>query len=404
MGAPKIGRSGGVGPGPQLLAARLGMRADQGPHCQEMGVVENDGAVDTGQFDELPLPLDGTGPLADGDVFDRTSDQSLAGGAVRGRMAVVFPGGGDDILGIQDAYGVQDVFQTPMGGIIDQQRPLPFEAEIKHHLDEIRRDLAISQAIRQAALEVSDVVNLPLFLAFRGQNPGLVHNHQLAVRREMGHDIRVVHDAVDRMEELGIELAGRGVVDMRPFHGTVVHEAEVSVHGQVGERVGRRRQPIEELLQMALGNVADARTGPHDQRQCHGQVFAGAAGNALQVLDEFHPIRFARLDPQPLGGKTLYERIRGAGILQEAIHRKFRGLGMDYCQQLAELRRKLAVVEETGRVLGNRDRILLRAAFRLIPMGNEADDFSPDLGLGYGSKYVQRRHVADNTIESPRTQ
>ena len=37
-------------------------------------------------------------------------------------------------------------------------------------------------------------------------------------------------------------------------------------------------------------------------------------------------------------------------------------------------------------------------------MGNKADDLSPDFGLGYGSKYIQWRHAADNTKESPLAQ
>ena len=37
------------------LASGVGMRADQGPDRQEMGVVEDNGPVDTGQFDQLPF-------------------------------------------------------------------------------------------------------------------------------------------------------------------------------------------------------------------------------------------------------------------------------------------------------------------------------------------------------------
>ena len=56
VGAPKIGRSCGVGPGAQL-AAGVGMRSNQGPHRQEIRVIEDNRPVDTGQFDQLPLLL-----------------------------------------------------------------------------------------------------------------------------------------------------------------------------------------------------------------------------------------------------------------------------------------------------------------------------------------------------------
>ena len=91
VSAPKICRSCGGDPGSQL-ASGVGMRANQGPNRQQMRVVEDNRAVDAGQFDQLPLLLDGTGLLADGDVFNRTSDQDLSAGPVRDRMAVAFPG------------------------------------------------------------------------------------------------------------------------------------------------------------------------------------------------------------------------------------------------------------------------------------------------------------------------
>ena len=82
VSAPKICRFCRGDPGSQL-ASGVGMRSDQCPNRQEMGVIEDNRAVDAGQFDQLPLPLDGTGLLADGDVFDRTSDQNLSAGPVR---------------------------------------------------------------------------------------------------------------------------------------------------------------------------------------------------------------------------------------------------------------------------------------------------------------------------------
>ena len=202
------------------------------------------------------------------------------------------------------------------------------------------------------------------------------------------------------MEELGIELVGRRVVDLGPFHGAIVHQAKVGVDGQVRERVGGGGQPIEELLQMGLGNVADACPRPNEKRQRNRQILTGPPGDGLQILDEFHPIRLPRLDPQPVGGEPLHEDIRGVGILQEAVHRKLFGPAADSLQQLAEVRREFAVVEETGLVRSNGDRILLRAAFRLIPMGNEADNLPPDFGLRYRSQHVQWRHAADDTKKS----
>ena len=47
---------------------------------------------------------------------------------------------------------------------------------------------------------------------------------------------------------------------------------------------------------------------------------------------------------------------------------------------------------ETGRVLPNGNQILLGAAIRFIPMGYEADNFSPDFSLGYGSQDIDWRH------------
>ena len=220
------------------------------------------------------------------------------------------------------------------------------------------------------------------------------------MRCKVGDEIRVVHDAVDRMEELGIELVGRGVVDLGPFHGAVVHQTKIGVNGEIRERVGRRSEPIEELLQVSLGNVADSRAGANDERQGNRQVLAGASRDSLQVFDEFHPIQFPRLHAQPLGGETLHEDVRGTGILHEPVEREFLGSGGDLCQQLAEVGREPAVVVETGRVGSNRNRVFFRAAFRLIPMGNEADDLSTNLSLRYGSKHVDGRHAADDTEES----
>ena len=147
--------------------------------------------------------------------------------------------------------------------------------------------------------------------------------------RKVGNKIRIVHDAVDRMEKLGIEFAGRGVVDLGPFHGAVIHEAQIGVHGEVGERVRRGSQPIEELLQMMLGNVSLPRAGTNDERQRYRQVLAGAAGDGLQVFDEFHPIRFPRLHPQPFGGETLDKSIRGARVLGEPVQGNLSGPSAD---------------------------------------------------------------------------
>ena len=104
------------------LAARVGMRADQRPHRHQIRVIEDNPGVDTGQFDELPL-FYGTGLLADGDAFNRTANQGQPAGPVGKGMAVAFPGRGGDAHGIQDARGIQDAFQDPMLGVVNEHAP-----------------------------------------------------------------------------------------------------------------------------------------------------------------------------------------------------------------------------------------------------------------------------------------
>ena len=210
-----------------------------------------------------------------------------------------------------------------MLGVVNQQCPLPFEAEVEHHFDEIGGHISISQAIRQAALEVPGVVDPPLLLAFGGQDPRLVHDDQIAMRRKVGDEIRVIHDAVDRMEELGIELAGRGVVDLGPFHGAVVHQAQVGVNGEVRERVGGGGQPIEELLQVGLGNVSDARAGPNDAASGQPASFRWCGGRRVsRYLMSFTQSGSLDCIRSHSVAKLSIEDVRGAGILQEAIQRE----------------------------------------------------------------------------------
>ncbi len=103
-----------------------------------------------------------------------------------------------------------------------------------------------------------------------------------------------------------------------------------------------------------------------------------------------------------LAAVTLYENVRGTGVLHEPVERQILGSGADLCQQLAEIGREPAVVVETGRVLSNRNRVFFGTAFRLIPMGNEADDLSTNLSLRYGSQYIGGYHGVDNTeVSSP---
>ena len=245
------------------------------------------------------------------------------------------------------------------------------------------------------------VVDPPLLLTLRGQNPHLIHDDQIAMGCQVGHEIRVVHDAVDRMQELRIELARYRVVDLRPFHGAIVHQAEVGIDGEVGERVGRRGQAIEEFLQVGLGDIPmpapAARSGsgrPASFRWC--------GGDGLQVLDKFHPIQFpdcsSHSAAKPSTSTSVapaYSRKRSTGSCSVRCGSR---------QQLAQVRRELAVIVETGRVGSNGDRVFLRAAFGLIPMGNEADNFSPDFGLGDGSQHIQWGHAADNTKKPPPAQ
>ena len=163
--------------------------------------------------------------------------------------------------------GFKMPLQKPMLGVVNQQCPLSSEAEVEHHFDEIGSDISIPQAVRKAALEAPGVVDPPLLLAFRCQHARLVHNDQIAMRRKVGNEIRVIHDTVDRMEELRIEPVRRGVFDLGPLQRAIVHQTKVGINSEIRERVGRRSEPIKELLQVSLGNVANARAGSNDERQ-----------------------------------------------------------------------------------------------------------------------------------------
>ena len=106
VGTPKICRFCGGDPGSQL-ASGVGMRSNQRPDCQQMAVVEDDRTVDACQFGQLPLPLDGAGPLADGDVFNRISNQDLSAGPIGDPLPLCVPDGGMMLAGLRMLTGLR---------------------------------------------------------------------------------------------------------------------------------------------------------------------------------------------------------------------------------------------------------------------------------------------------------
>ena len=55
------------------------------------------------------------------------------------------------------------------------------------------------------------------------------------------------------------------------------------------------------------------------------------------------------------------------------------------------------MIVEMGRVPPDGDGILLGTAFGLVPVGDKADDFLANLGLGDGLEHVGRSHATDDT-------
>ena len=104
------------------------------------------------QANSISCPsLDGTGLLANGDVFNRTPNQDLSAGRLGTAWPLLFPGG----------HHARDSGCSPGSGCVPgsdargrrSTGPLPFEAEVEHDFHEIRSDVAITQTIGRLLLK-----------------------------------------------------------------------------------------------------------------------------------------------------------------------------------------------------------------------------------------------------------
>ena len=66
--------------------------------------------------------------------------------------------------------------------------------------------MVIAQAVGEAVFEGSHIVELPLPLPPGRQQPDPIHDDDVAQGRQVGRDVGLPHDAVERVQELGMEL------------------------------------------------------------------------------------------------------------------------------------------------------------------------------------------------------
>ena len=92
-------------------------------------------------------------------------------------------------------------------------------------------------------MKVSTSYSFHRLFRLAANRPALFITMMSPCGREMGREIALLHDAVDGMQGVRVELVRRRSLELRPIHFAVLDQAKFGIDGEVRQPVTRQDDP-----------------------------------------------------------------------------------------------------------------------------------------------------------------